>query len=68
MFFELSDKLKECVSDMIDKLRNVPQVLLRLLAPSGLSEQPRYTPRDLANSVPRIPVVSDEDRMELEER
>ena len=53
---------------MIDKLRNAPKVLLRLLAPSGLSDQPRYTPRDLANSVPRIPIVAEDERMEYEER
>lgn len=52
---------------MIECLRNVPQVMLRLLPPSGLSDQPRYTPRDLANSVPRIPVLEQSDELDYQE-
>ena len=53
--------------EMIECLRNVPQVMLRLLPPSGLSDQPRYTPRDLANSVPRIPQLDESELMEYQE-
>ena len=52
---------------MIESLRSVPQVMLRLLPPSGLSDQPRYTPRDLANSVPRLPVLDKEEELAYRE-
>ena len=52
---------------MIESLRNVAEVALRLLPPSGLSDQPRYTPRDLANSVPRIPILEPSESLEFEE-
>ena len=51
--------------EMIDILRSESRVTLRVLPPVGLKEQPRYTPRELANSVPRLPESIPNDEREL---
>ena len=48
--------------DMIDILRTESRISLRVLPPVGQKEQPRYTPRELANSIPRIPTITDGER------
>ena len=48
--------------DMIDILRSESRISLRVLPPVGQKEQPRYTPRELANSIPRIPTITDGER------
>ena len=50
---------------MIEILRTESRVTLRVLPPVGLKEQPRYTPRELANSVPRLPEPISNDEREL---
>ena len=44
---------------MISILRTEPVVTLRVLPPIGIKAQHRFTPRELSNSIPRIPIIDD---------
>merc|ERR1712176_1321670 len=44
---------------MISILRTDPVVTLRVLPPIGIKAQHRFTPRELSNSIPRIPIIDD---------
>lgn len=47
--------------EMIEGLRSLPQVVLSVLQPTGLTGQSRYTPRDVWTLVPRLPDLHPED-------
>ena len=55
----IHQKLSIYKQEMIDILRSESRVTLRVLPPVGLKDQPRYTPRELAHSIPRVPTLKD---------
>ena len=55
-----SKSLSQLTHDqMITILRTEPVVTLRVLPPIGIKAQHRFTPRELSNSIPRIPIHED---------